>query len=60
MNHVEYANISVIHKTEDIWPNIVINDLHRTYMLPIILINRLLHMLRLLEWFRSVHDLLKY
>ena len=60
LSRVECANRYVIHKTENIWPNIVVNDLLRKYMLPINLINRLLPMPRLLECLRFVHDLLNY
>ena len=57
---IECANIYIIHKTRDIWPSIVVNDFLRTDMLPRILINRMLPMLRLLECLRYVHDLLNY
>ena len=60
LSHVEYANRYVIHKIENIWPKIVVNDFLRTYMFPRILINKLFPMLRLLECLRYVHDLLNY
>ena len=60
LSHVECDNRSVIHRNEDIWPSIVVNDFLRTYMLPINLINRLLPMPRLLECIRFVHGLLHY
>ena len=60
LSHAECANRYVIHRTEDIWPSIAVNDFLRTDMLPKILIHGLLPMLRMLECLRSVHDLLNY
>ena len=60
LSFYECPNRYVIHRTEDTWTRITVNDLLRTDTLPRILNNKLFPMPRMLECLKFVHDLLNY